>query len=309
LNYLFNVYREIVSTPESEVRNNLQLTIYDVLQKLMLMLTRPCLHSVHESTRNRASLTEKIGKVQDFNPSVLESEMSDSQSARSGKSAEATEQPISNLAQLLLPLPRLNPVEKSICTSVNKHLVMDLYLSTTRKIMDASSGLKTKNQITSGWPSANDLIKDVQKNISAIIQDDLTREDFEEAFIYDKLARLLGPVEGKRLPKSPIRKDEEEEEIDEGTTTPLIKLPPNLQKASQTNYEATCSDQFKKYPKLSKFLRILTILMLQASTRSSNKDLVMMNILLLLKNISVLFKNQEPIPFDQITLCLDVMNK
>jgi hypothetical protein len=170
---------------------------------------------------------------------------------------------------------------------------MDLYLSTTRKIMDASSGLKTKNQVTSGWPSANDLIKDVQKNISAIIQDDLTREDFEEAFIYDKLARLLGPVEGKRLPKSPIRKEEEEEgeEIDEGTTTPLIKLPPNLQKQSQNNSDATCSDQFKKYPKLSKFLRILTILMLQASTRSSNKDLVVMNILLLLKNISVLFKN------------------
>ena len=56
-------------------------------------------------------------------------------------------------------------------------------------------------------------------------------------------------------------------------------------------------------------MRILTILMLQASTKSSNKDLVAMNILLMLKNISVLFKNQEPIPFDQITLCLDVINK
>ena len=78
-----------------------------------------------------------------------------------------------------------------------------------------------------GWPSANDLIKDVQKNISAIIQDDLTREDFEEAFIYDKLARLIGPVEGNRMPKSPTKKDADDEETDEGAS-PLIKLPPSL---------------------------------------------------------------------------------
>ena len=80
---------------------------------------------------------------------------------------------------------------------------MDLYLSITRKAIDFTSGVKTKGQITLGWPTSNDLIKDVQKNISAIIQDDLTREDFEEAFMYDKLARLLGPVDGKKLPKSP----------------------------------------------------------------------------------------------------------
>ena len=70
-----------------------------------------------------------------------------------------------------------------------------------------------------------------------------------------------------------------------------------------------CSYQFKSYPKLPKFLYKLTILMLQATTRSSNKDLIAMNILLMLKNVSALFKEQEPIPFDQITLCLDIINK
>ena len=122
---------------------------------------------------------------------------------------------------------------------------MDLYLSITRRAIDFTSGMKTKNQITLGWPNANDLIKDVQKNIAAIIQDDLTREDFEEAFLYERLAKLLGPVDmSKKLPKSPRQnKDEvdENEETDEGTT-PLIKLPPSLlKKQSQTDIEDACS--------------------------------------------------------------------
>jgi len=230
----------------------------------MLMLTRPQLYQVQEQARSKAvSLTDKISKVSssDFNPthSILESEMSDSESHRSGKSNEANEQPISNLALLLLPTPRLNVIEKGLCVSVNKHLVMDLYLSTTRKIIDVTSGMKTKNQITLGWPNTNDLIKDVQKNISAVIQDDNAREDFEEAFIYDKLARLLGPVEGKRLQLKSPRRQESDEVPDEGKM-PMIKLPSSLQKQLRENDE--CSHQLKNYPKLAKFLRILTILML-----------------------------------------------
>ena len=128
--------------------------------------------------------------------------------------------------------------------------------------------------------------------------------------MYERLAKLLGPVDmSRKLPKSPRDKAEVDEETDEGTT-PLVNLPPSLlKKQSQTHIDDACSDKFQHYPKLSKFLRILTILMLQASTRSSNKDLIAMNILLMLKNISVLFKIQDPIPFDQITLCLDVINK
>ena len=263
------------------------------------MLTRPKLFAVNEQSRARSlQTTEKASKARELHPPILESEASETLSARSGNT-DTMDAPLQNLAQILLKQPKTSPLDKAIATSVNKHLIMDLYLFITRKAIDASCGMKTKNLITVGWPSANDLIKDVQRNISAVIEDDLTREDFEESFLYERLARLLGPIDtSKRLPKSPPKREDVDEETDEGTA-PLIKLPPSyLKKQSQTDIVDACSYQFKSYPKLPKFLYKLTILMLQATTRSSNKDLIAMNILLMLKNVSALFKEQEPIPFD-----------
>ena len=195
------------------------------------MLTRPQLFAVKEQSRARSQqTTEKIIKAREHHSAhVLESEASETLSARSGNT-DTGDAPLQNLAQILLKQPNRSPVDKAIATSVNKHLIMDLYLLITRKAIDATSGMKTKNLITVGWPSPNDLIKDVQKNISAVIQDDLTREDFEESFLYERLARLLGPIDtSKRLPKSPPRREDVDEETDEGTA-PLIKLPPSYLK-------------------------------------------------------------------------------
>ena len=230
LTYLMAVYKEVQTCGDSEKRNLVQLAIYEALQRLVQMLTRPKLFAVNEQARARSLQTgEKASKARELHPQILESEASETLSARSGNT-DTMDAPLQNLAQILLKQPRTSPIDKAIATSVNKHLIMDLYLFITRKAIDASCGVKTKNLITVGWPSANELIKDVQRNISAVIEDDLTREDFEEAFLYERLARLLGPIDtSKRLPKSPPKREDVDEETDEGTA-PLIKLPPSYLK-------------------------------------------------------------------------------
>eukprot|EP00353_Schmidingerella_taraikaensis_P000410 CAMPEP_0185596954 /NCGR_PEP_ID=MMETSP0434-20130131/81054_1 /TAXON_ID=626734 ORGANISM="Favella taraikaensis, Strain Fe Narragansett Bay" /NCGR_SAMPLE_ID=MMETSP0434 /ASSEMBLY_ACC=CAM_ASM_000379 /LENGTH=60 /DNA_ID=CAMNT_0028225541 /DNA_START=2237 /DNA_END=2419 /DNA_ORIENTATION=- len=42
-------------------------------------------------------------------------------------------------------------------------------------------------------PKTNELIKDVQKTLLALNEDELTREDFETAFLYQKVAQFIKP--------------------------------------------------------------------------------------------------------------------
>ena len=163
------LYKEVQTCSDAEKRNLVQLTIYESLQRLVQMLTRPQLFAVNELSRARTQQTPAtINKVRELHPQVLESEASETLSARSGNT-DTMEAPLQNLAQILLKQPKNSPIDKAVATSVNKHLIMDLYLLITRKAIDATCGMKTKNLITVGWPSSNDLIKDVQKNISAVI--------------------------------------------------------------------------------------------------------------------------------------------
>ena len=47
--------------------------------------------------------------------------------------------------------------------------------------------------ITVRPPSTNELIKDVQKTLTALSEDELTREDFEQVFLYEKVAEFIKP--------------------------------------------------------------------------------------------------------------------
>lgn len=115
------------------------------------------------------------------------------------------------------------------------------------------------------WPGPHELIKDVQKTLQALVEDENSK-GFEESFVYGQITALLHPVEN-------------------------ISASSDSQKKLKTF-------PIKNYPKLSKFLRILIIMMLQTSAERCNQDEVVLAILGLLNQLSVFFKFQEPVPFD-----------
>ena len=51
---------------------------------------------------------------------------------------------------------------------MNKHLILDIYMQTTK------DALKVE---------VNQTLKDVHKTIQAIVEEDMTKEQFEEAFL------------------------------------------------------------------------------------------------------------------------------
>lgn len=52
----------------------------------------------------------------------------------------------------------------------------------------------TEHQHTDIRPTANEIIKDVQKTLMSLSEDELTRDDFEQAFLYEKVAEFIKPT-------------------------------------------------------------------------------------------------------------------
>lgn len=56
-----------------------------------------------------------------------------------------------------------------------------------------TTGFEETHPDADARPTANELIKDVQKTLLALNEDELTREDFEPAFLYEKIAEFIKP--------------------------------------------------------------------------------------------------------------------
>ena len=65
----------------------------------------------------------------------------------------------------------------------------------------------------------------------------------------------------------------------------------------------------KCYQKNQKFTRLLIFLMLQTNCETSNRDESTLSLISLLRTISEFYVWQDPVPFDQISLCIDVIMK
>lgn len=66
----------------------------------------------------------------------------------------------------------------------------------------------------------------------------------------------------------------------------------------------------REYPKIGKFMRLLIILMLQVNSKIvCNSDQMQAALTRLLRAVSDMFLVQEPVPYDQINLSLDVMQR
>jgi hypothetical protein len=150
-------------------------------------------------------------------------------------------------------------------------------------------------QFTDTRPSPNDLIKDVQKTLSALGEDELTREDFEQTFVFLKASQILKPE--VKLPKKP---DNEE-----------VKRESDAQNSDHSDEEAyDLMSSMKEYPKISKLLRNLIILMHQANIKSiCNKDQLIVAVVGLTRNIAEILSGQQTVPYDFINQCLDIINK
>jgi len=81
------------------------------------------------------------------------------------------------LALHFLKPPVFSQLDKSLCEQLNKHLVLDLYFQSARQALLTASKAEDKEKV-------NEICKDVQKTLQAIVEEDLTKNDFEEAFLY-----------------------------------------------------------------------------------------------------------------------------
>ena len=99
-----------------------------------------------------------------------------------------------SLAKLHLKEPRKNQFEKEVATWVNKHLMLELYFTVVGSyiVAEMTSDI-TEQQYTDTRPTSNELIKDVQKTLMSLSEDELTRDDFELAFLYEKVADFIKP--------------------------------------------------------------------------------------------------------------------
>ena len=111
---------------------------------------------------------------------------------------------------------------------------------------------------------------------------------FDETFLHKQIASLLTPVTRVKV------SDREEDELSD---------------SSDEETKKTKSLPIKAYPKLGKFLRILTIMMIQNSKETLNRDQVSLSIINLLDQISYFYRFQEPVPYDQINLCIEIIMK
>ncbi len=65
-------------------------------------------------------------------------------------------------------------------------------------------------------PTANELIKDVQKTLMTLSEDELTRDDFEQAFLYSRVAEFIRP-EKTNLVSGAFKADMELKDEEGGT--------------------------------------------------------------------------------------------
>ena len=97
----------------------------------------------------------------------------------------------------MLREPRRSQFEMEIAMGVNKHLALELYFTVIGTYIVSEMAVeKTKSEqdkLTDARQTSAELIKDVQKTLTALSEDELTRDDFELAFLYDKVAEFIKP--------------------------------------------------------------------------------------------------------------------
>ena len=101
-----------------------------------------------------------------------------------------------NLAKTMLREPRRSQFEMEIAMGVNKHLALELYFTVIGTFIVSEMTEENSNeqqQQTDTRQTSAELIKDVQKTLTALSEDELTRDDFEQAFLYDKVAEFIKP--------------------------------------------------------------------------------------------------------------------
>ena len=101
-----------------------------------------------------------------------------------------------NLAKTMLREPRRSQFEMEIAMGVNKHLALELYFTVIGTFIVSEMTEESSNeqqQQTDTRQTSAELIKDVQKTLTALSEDELTRDDFEQAFLYDKVAEFIKP--------------------------------------------------------------------------------------------------------------------
>lgn len=125
-----------------------------------------------------------------------------------------------------------------------------------------------------------------------IIEEDIAKQ-FEESFLCREIRKMLAPLQDELTDDAVVRE----------RRVSLNSI--GSEDSSQSPVKLFMP--LKSYPKLSKFMRILTILMMQINIETANRDQVAVELMALLKTISDFFKWHEPKPFDQINLCIDVM--
>lgn len=86
------------------------------------------------------------------------------------------ETPVQNLAVHFLKPPVFSPLDQSLCEQLNKHLILDIYMHT------AKDALKIE---------VNQTLRDVNKTIQAIVEEDIIKEQFEEAFLLQRITLVL----------------------------------------------------------------------------------------------------------------------
>ena len=107
-------------------------------------------------------------------------------------------------------------------------------------------------------------------------EDELTRDDFEQAFLYSRIAEFIRPEQTNLL--SGNFKADLEIEDEEGDTQKPNESSMEESKRAGTSQKTTTdkrteaqSDQIlpmKDYPKIGKFMRLLIILLLQVNNKA-----------------------------------------
>lgn len=80
----------------------------------------------------------------------------------------------SNLALHFLKPPVFSQLDQSLCEQVNRHLILDIYTATARRV--CMDGL-----------DADQVVRDVHKTLQAIVEEDLTKDLFDEAFLLSRI--------------------------------------------------------------------------------------------------------------------------
>ena len=92
----------------------------------------------------------------------------------------------------------------------------------------------------------------------ALSEDELTRDDFEQAFLYEKVAEFIKPSRTR----ASVSLGNSISEDDEGTQKPNETGIEESKRAQNNQVERESILPLREFPKIGKFLRLLIILML-----------------------------------------------